>query len=100
MPVIAPRIIPEGRLDIGDLSWVTLPNLSTEAELRVTSLPCHRLVKIARVRVEIAEAKNVSQSILNVQKVVGFEISKQKRAPPMGEPKAAETPAAAPAAMY
>ena len=61
-----------------------------------------RLLRIARVSVEIAEAKKTSHNMLNVQKVVGLEISKQKRAPPIGEPKAAETPAAAPAlaAMY
>ena len=54
---------------------------------------------MARVSVLMAEAKKTSQSMLKVQKVVGFEISYVKSAPPMGDPKAAETPAEAPAAM-
>ena len=52
-----------------------MPNLSTEADDRVTSEPSYRLVRMAKVRVLIADAKNTSQSILNVQKVVGLEIS-------------------------
>ena len=74
-PVIAPRIIAEGRLDMGDFSCVTLPNLRTEAEESVTSDPSYRLVRMANVKVLIADAKKVNQSMLNVQKVVGLEIS-------------------------
>lgn len=78
---------------------MTLPNLRTEELVRVTVDPLNRLVRVAKVSVEMAEQKNTSQSMLNVQKVVGFEISKVKSAPPIGDPKAADTPAAAPAAM-
>ena len=99
IPVIEPKIRADGRLEMGDLSCVTLPNLRTEALERVTSLPWYRFVRIASVSVDIAEAKKTSHSMLNVQKVVGFEISKVKRAPPIGEPKAADTPELAPAAI-
>lgn len=74
-PVMAPRTMAEGRLDMGDLSCVTLPNLRTDADERVTSDPSYKLVRMANVSVLIADAKKTSQSILNVQKVVGFEIS-------------------------
>ena len=74
-PVIDPSTIAEGRFDMGDLSCVTLPNLSTEAEESVTSDPSYRLVRMANVKVLIADAKKVNQSMLNVQKVVGLEIS-------------------------
>lgn len=99
IPVIVPRIIADGKLEIGDFNWVTLPNFKTEALLNVTSYPSYKLVRMARVSVEIAEAKKTNQSILKVQKVVGLEISKVKSAPPIGDPKAAETPALAPAAI-
>ena len=52
-----------------------MPNLRTEADERVTSDPSYRLVRMASVRVLTADAKKTSQSMLNVQKVVGFEIS-------------------------
>ena len=98
-PVIAPKIIDDGAFEIGECSWVRVPNFRTAALLSVTSWPAFKLLRIASVSVEIAEAKKTSHNMLNVQKVVGFEISKQKRAPPIGDPKAAETPAAAPAAI-
>ena len=47
----------------------------------------------------MAEEKNVSQMVRNVQNVVGFESSYVNKAPPIGDPKAALTPADAPAAM-
>jgi len=43
------------------------------------------------------EQKKVFQTILNVQKVLGFESSYENRAPPIGEAKAALTPAEIPA---
>jgi len=54
---------------------MTSPNLRTEELVRVTVDPLNRLVRVAKVSVEMAEQKNTSQSMLNVQKVVGFEIS-------------------------
>ena len=56
-------------------------------------------VRNARVKVLTAEVKKTSQRVLKVQKVVGFEISYANKAPPIGEPNASLTPAAAPAAM-
>jgi hypothetical protein len=41
-------------------------------------------------------AKNTLHSIPNVQKVFGFDISYEKRVPPIGAPKAALTPAEMP----
>ena len=49
--------------------------MRTEALLRVTACPSYMLLRMARVRVLIADAKKTSQSMLNVQKVVGLEIS-------------------------
>ena len=74
-PEIAPRMIADGRLEIGETSCVTSPNLRTEALVRVTSLPSYKFVRIASVSVLIAEAKKTSQSMLKVQNVVGLEIS-------------------------
>jgi hypothetical protein len=45
------------------------------------------------------EQKKVFQIILNVQKVEGDESSYENRAPPIGEAKAALTPAEIPAHM-
>ena len=61
--------------------------------------PKSRDEKTESVKVANEQAKNTLQSILKVQKVFGFEISYPKRAPPIGAPKAALTPADAPAAI-
>ena len=52
-----------------------------------------------RRKVVIEQEAKTRQSMLNVQKVFGLDISYEKRAPPIGAPKAAETPAEAPAAI-
>jgi len=44
------------------------------------------------------ELKNIFQVKSKLQYVLGFEISYANKLPPIGLPKAAETPAAAPAA--
>ncbi len=73
--------------------------MRTAAPLREITLPLNIFVRNARVKVLTAEVKKTSQSVLKVQKVVGLEISYANKAPPIGEPNAALTPAAAPAAM-
>ena len=52
-----------------------------------------------KVNTERAQDKNTFQMTENFQKILGFEISKAKRAPPTGAPKAADTPAEVPAAI-
>ena len=99
IPVILPIMRAAGRSFIGEYSWVRFPNLSTAAPLRDITLPLSILVRNARVSVLTAEVKKTSQRVLKVQKVVGFDISYANKAPPIGDPKAALTPAAAPAAM-
>ena len=51
-----------------------------------------------RMNVLILEQKKVFHMSPNDQNVVGLDISYAKSEPPIGEPKAADTPAAAPAA--
>jgi len=48
--------------------------------------------------VQIEEPKKTRHNILNVQNVFGLEISYENNEPPIGAPKAADTPADAPAA--
>ena len=48
---------------------------------------------------EVAHAIKTFQVTVNVQKVVGYDNSYVKRAPPTGAPNAAATPAEAPAAI-
>ena len=73
--------------------------MRADALLNVTMEPECKFVKIAKTKVLMADEKNVSQMVRNVQNVVGLDNSYVKRAPPIGEPKAALTPAEAPAAM-
>lgn len=49
-------------------------------------------------KVLIDEQRNVFQIRLKLQKLDGLESSYANKVPPIGEPKAAATPAAAPAA--
>lgn len=50
-------------------------------------------VRIDRVKVLIQLAKKTLQSMPKVQNVFGFDISYEKRVPPIGAPNAALTPA-------
>ena len=50
------------------------------------------------MNVDIAQQKKILHSMLNVQKVFGFDISKENSAPPIGAPKAQPTPADTPVA--
>lgn len=65
----------------------------------MTGAPALRAVNTASVNVLIPEQKKILQSILNDQNVVGLETSYANREPPIGAPKAALTPADAPAAI-
>jgi len=51
-----------------------------------------------RTNVDTLEQKNIFHIRPNDQKVLGLDISYTNNEPPIGEPKAADTPAAAPAA--
>jgi len=51
------------------------------------------------VKTAVAHEKKIFQSTENRQKVFGLETSYAKSVPPMGAPKAALTPAEAPAAI-
>ena len=66
---------------------------------KVTGFPFQSAVKMPRTKVLTAEQKKFLQSKLNVQKVLGVDISYANNAPPMGAPKATATPADAPAAI-
>ena len=60
--------------------------------------PLYNYYNIPKKNVEIEEQKKTLQVSEKVQKVFGFESSKANRDPPIGAPKAAETPAAPPIA--
>jgi hypothetical protein len=69
------------------------PELAT-----LIGVPALRQLKILRTKVAILEQKKVFHIKPNDQNVYGLDISYANNEPPMGEAKAAETPAAAPAA--
>jgi hypothetical protein len=74
------------------------PNLIRPAFVILKSSPFIIHIRIFSVNVLTLEQKNIFQVNPNDQKVLGFEISYANKLPPIGLPKAAETPAAAPAA--
>mmetsp|Transcript_6817 Transcript_6817/g.8992 ORF Transcript_6817/g.8992 Transcript_6817/m.8992 type:complete len:209 (+) Transcript_6817:1431-2057(+) len=98
-PEIAPIIKAAGKSVTSLVTWVNLPNLRIPESDKVTGAPVFKAVKMDKVNVLIPEQKKILQSILNDQKVVGLDTSYAKREPPIGAPKAALTPADAPAAM-
>jgi hypothetical protein len=55
-------------------------------------------IKMFKAKVATLEQKKIFHVRSKVQYVLGLEISYASKLPPIGEPKAAETPAAAPAA--
>jgi len=77
------------------------PNFKVDAEASVRSLnltPSLICPKNDRVNVLIEQQKNILQIIPKVQKVAGLDNSYENRAPPIGAPNAALTPADAPPA--
>ena len=75
------------------------PNLRTAELISLTGWPAMDYCTKPRVNTERAHDRNTFQITENFQKTFGFEISKAKRAPPTGAPKAALTPAEHPAAI-
>lgn len=78
-------------------SW--LPNLMVEPLNPSVTLPLARVCRMANTSTATEQQVNVRQTISKVQKTVGFDISYANSVPPIGAPKAALTPADAPAAM-
>jgi hypothetical protein len=62
------------------------------------SFPCISVTNIFKTKVLMLEQKNIFHVSSNDQNEEGRLTSKMKRVPPIGAPKAALTPAAAPAA--
>lgn len=79
-------------------SEVTVPNLIAPESDKLKGVPSESDWSSDNTKVAIDVQANTRHNILNVQKVLGFEISYAKRAPPIGAPKATLTPAAPPAA--
>ena len=74
------------------------PNLIKPAFVIDKSFPFFKHTKILSVNVLILEQKNIFHVKSKFQKELGLDISYTNKLPPIGLPKAAETPAAAPAA--
>lgn len=64
----------------------------------LTSFPWTAQTKILSMKVLMLELKNIFHVRSKLQYVDGLEISYANKLPPIGLPKAADTPAAAPAA--
>ena len=75
-PQITPRITPAGKSRI-EFSFYSerFPSLSEPESDKLRGEPTDKDSSIARVKVAIEVAVNTLQSMLNVQKVFGFEIS-------------------------
>ena len=77
-PQITPRITPAGKSRI-EFSFPfyseRFPSLSEPESDKLRGEPTDKDSSIARVKVAIEVAVNTRQSMLNVQKVFGFEIS-------------------------
>jgi hypothetical protein len=75
-PQITPRIIPAGKSRIEfSLSSERFPSLSEPESDKLRGEPTDKDSSIAREKVATEVAVNTLQSMLNVQKVFGFEIS-------------------------
>jgi predicted ABC-type ATPase len=75
-PQIIPRIIPAGRSSIEfSLANARLPSFSAPESDKLSGELEDKDSKIDKVKVAIEVAVNTLQSMLNVQKVFGFEIS-------------------------
>ena len=88
-----------GRSNIVFVVVYKLPNFKAPESVTEIGDPWERDYIMLSVNVPTLVAKNTRQSILNVQKVLGFEISYENKAPPIGAPKAQLTPTEDPAAM-
>jgi hypothetical protein len=75
-PQITPRIIPDGRSIIEfSLANARLPSFSAPESDKLSGELEAKDSRIDKVKVAIEVAVNTLQSMLNVQKVFGFEIS-------------------------
>ena len=71
----------------------SFPNFSVDWSVSENGDPSSSDVRIESVNVLNALARKTLQSIPNVQKVLGLEISYENKVPPIGAPNAALTPA-------
>lgn len=97
-PQTAPIMIAAGMSRMELSVSPSLPNLRAALSYSDGGTPSHMELRKDKTNVLRADAANTLHSMLKVQKVFGFDISYEKSAPPMGAPKAALTPADAPAA--
>jgi hypothetical protein len=74
-PQIAPKIIAAGKSCNVLVTVSKLPNLSAPESEILSGLPFDKLYRIEKVNVPNEVEKNTRQSIENVQKVLGLEIS-------------------------
>lgn len=75
-PLITPRMIAAGRSKIEFYPiWVTSPNLSDAPSDIDKGEPIASDSRILNVKTDTDVAMNIFQSIVKVQKVLGFEIS-------------------------
>ena len=99
-PQKTPIMMAAGRSSIEfSSSDETEPNLTAPESDKLSGLPFESAYRIETTKVEIEVEANTRHNILNVQKVLGFEISYANSAPPIGAPKATLTPHAAPHAV-
>ena len=98
-PQIRPIMMAAGKSRSEDSVSESLPNLRAPVSFREKVVPVQSELRIPSRNVQMEQEANTRQSMLNVQNVFGFEISYENRAPPIGAPKAADTPVEAPAAI-
>ena len=97
-PQITPTITAQRIESIAGDSTATPPNFSSAGATLSDGFPCKHCLNMAQNSTAVEQEKNDFQSTENFQKSFGFDSSYAKRAPPIGAPKAALTPAAIPAA--
>lgn len=98
-PAIAPITMAANPSVMGEDVISIVPNFNEPAAVNDSTPPFIIYCQNPRMNVLIAAVKKTLQSILKLQKVFGLEISYVNRAPPIGAPKAAATPAELPAAI-
>ena len=98
-PAKTPVIIAPGIVSIvGEVIGV-VPNFSTADDIALILSPSKSALNRERLKTAIAQQTKTFQITENFQNVFGFDISYANRAPPIGAPKAADTPADIPAAI-
>lgn len=99
-PVITPIIIAEGKsINAFSFSSLIILNLRMHPSDKLNGDPFSNDYKIDSTNVLIDVAVKILHNILNDQNVLGFEISYENKAPPIGAPNATLTPHEAPHAI-